>query len=445
MKHFSSHAFRSAGPRLSLAMIVIVTLLASVNRQVIGLVAQSVKTTFSLSDTQMGGMFSIAGVFVAAIAPMLGQLTDRLDRHRMLLASIAIWSIATASYGFAGSLLVLAVSLAILAGAEATLVPLCNSLISDRFRDEARINANLIYFAAGGMTTGMGTYAGGLLLHGSGVILPVLTPYWSAASEWRLALIAAAIVGLPLMLAVMFMGRDQRQFTAVSLTDLSDLKAYLREHWRTLVSFNLSNAGYFIAATTIMSWMPIYLVRQFGLTPAELGVRLGALIGVADLLGILVGLVTIKKLYARLGPIAPRYIFQLSLSGIAVLCVVQLTATDVGVILATLGIQNFLATFGTASFNNLVQDISAPGIRGKIFGLNALMVSIVSIPGPVTVGMLSDQFAGEPHGLPKAMMLVALPALLFSILAFGLTNRSYLRTVRAISLLERQPRPDFQQ
>lgn len=437
MTFSSSQINRIASPRLTLAVIVIVTLTASVNRQVVGLIAQSVKTTFDLSDTQMGGMFSLAGVLVAIIAPLLGQLTDRFDRHRMLLASIAIWSIATAGYGVAGSLFVLALSFAFLAGAETILVPVCNSLISDRFRDEARINANLIYFAAGGLTTGVGTYVGGLLLHGSGVILPSLAQHWPAASEWRLAMIAAAIVGLPLMLVVMLMGRDQRQQSALPVTDLSDLQAYLQEHWRTLVFFNLSNAGYFIAATTIMGWMPIYLVRQFGLTPAELGMRLGTVIGIADVLGVLVGLVTIKRLYARMGPIAPRYIFQVSLGGIALLCIVQLMARDIWVILATLGLQNFLATFGTASFNNLVQDISAPGIRGKIFGLNALLVSIASIPGPLTVGMLSDQFAGDPQGLPKAMMLVALPALLFSIIAFGVTNRSYLRTVKAIAAIER--------
>ena len=91
MTFSSSQINRIASPRLTLAVIVIVTLTASVNRQVVGLIAQSVKTTFDLSDTQMGGMFSLAGVLVAIIAPLLGQLTDRFERRRMLLASIAIW------------------------------------------------------------------------------------------------------------------------------------------------------------------------------------------------------------------------------------------------------------------------------------------------------------------------------------------------------------------
>lgn len=437
MTHSSSQWFRFASPRLSLVIIVVVTLVASVNRQVIGLVAESVKTTLDLTDTQMGGLFSLSGLFVALVAPLLGQMVDRFDRHKMLLASIAIWSIATACYGIAASYVALVVSIAILAGAETTLVPLCNSLISDRFRNDARINANLVYFAAGGLTTGVGAYVGGLLLHGSGAALPSVAPYWPAATEWRLTMIAAALAGLPLMLLVLVLGRDLRKKNTASMTDLSDLKIYLREHWRTLVSFNLSNAGYFIAATTIMGWMPIYLIRRFGLAPADLGVRLGTVIGVADILGIVVGLVTIKKLYKHIGPMAPRYIFQLSLCGIAALCVVQLQANDVWTILATLGVQNFLATFGTASFNNMVQDISAPNIRGKIFGINAFLVSIASIPGPLTVGLLSDGLASNPHGLPIAMMLVAIPALVFSILAFGLTNRSYLRTVRAIAVIER--------
>jgi len=220
------------------------------------------------------------------------------------------------------------------------------------------------------------------------------------------------------------------------MTDLSDLRAYLKDHWQALVSFNLSNAGYYVAATTIMGWMPIYLVRRFGMSPGDLGMQLGAVIGVADVLGIFVGLAAIKKLYAKIGPMAPRYIFQFALCGIALLCFVQLAASDVRAVLLALGVQNFLATFGTASFNNMVQDMSAPDVRGKIFGFNAFVVSIVSIPGPLMVGMLSDSLSGNPQGLLISMMMVSVPALVASVLLCGFTNGSFLRTVRAVRVLE---------
>lgn len=422
---------------LPLLIIVIITVTASINRHLVGLIMQPLKGEFGLTDTQIGALFSIVGVVIALVSPLLGQMVDRLDRHRLLVVAIIVWSLATASFGLAGGYVALAASLAILASAETTLVPVCNSLIAGQFHGEDRINANLVYFAAGGLTMGVGTYVGGLLLHWSAGGLPVAL-FGRALSDWRIAMLITASAGLPLVLLVLFMGRDRRPRPDKRATDLGDLKAYLREHWTALVSFNLANAGYFIAATAIMTWVPIYIVRHFGITPAELGMRIGVVVGVADVLGVLVGFAAIKKLYAQLGPIAPRFIFQISLGLIALVSLLQLLATNLEIMLVLLGIQNFLATFGTASFNNMVQDMSSPDIRGKVFGINSVILSIVSIPGPLLVGVISDLFGPAPQGLLWATMLVAIPALLFSVLVFGLTNRSFLRTVQAMALVDRE-------
>lgn len=432
-------------PRLSrwaawfpLAVLVVVTLVASVNRQLVGLIGQSVKVEFALSDTQIGAMWSIVGLVGAALGPLLGQLTDRVDRYRMLFFSILAWSLATVAYGMAAGFIALAISLTFLAAAESTLPPLSNSLIGDQFRDERRINANLIYFAAGGLTTGFGTFAAGLILHWAERNADWFAVIGSSLSSWRISMIAVAALGVPLALLVLTLGRDRRNLVHSRLTDLSDLKHYWRDHWRTLISFNLSNAGYFIAATSIMGWMPMYIIRHFGLSPAELGTRMGLVIGIADVLGIVLGFFAIKKLYAYLGPLAPRYIFQTSLVLIAILAAFSMAVTDAWVAIILLGCQNFLATFGTASFNNMVQDMSPSEIRGKVCGVNALIISLASIPGPLAVGMMSDLMGADGSGLLPAILIVAIPALLLSSLLYGLTNKSFLRTVNAMKQNEQK-------
>lgn len=423
---------------LPLLIIVIITVTASINRHLVGLIMQPVKGEFGLSDTRIGALFSIAGVVVALISPLLGQMVDRLDRHRLMIGAIFVWSLATAAYGLASSYLILSVSLAVLASAETTLVPVCNSLIAGQFRGEDRINANLVYFAAGGLTMGIGSYVGGLLLHLSSGGLSVAL-FGRALSDWRIAMLLTALAGVPLAALMLLLGRDRRPKSDKRATDLGDLKDYLREHWSALVSFNFANASYFVAAAAIMTWMPIYIVRHFGIPPGELGMRIGLVVGIADVLGVLVGFAAIKHLYTRLGPIAPRYIFQGALGLIVLVSLLQLLATKIEVMLLLLGIQNFLATFGTASFNNMVQDMSSPEIRGKVFAINSVILSVVSIPGPLLVGLISDLFGVAPQGLLWATMLVAIPALLFSIFVFGLTNRSFLRTVRAMALVDREP------
>ena len=437
MSRFFEEKFPQIGKWLPLCVIVIVTIIASVNKQLIGLIAQPVKVEFGLSDTQLGGIFSIVGVVVAIISPLLGQMADRIDRHKFLLGSILIWSIATASYGVAAGYLTLVISVVVIASAETSLGPISNSIIADRYRQGARINANLVYFAAGGLTTGVGSFLGGILLHQSADNLTSITSFWQGATDWRVAMVVTGLFGIPLALLTLVLGKDRQPANrSKSLTDLSDLKAYLQDHWKTLVSFNVSNAGFFIAASATMGWVPIYLVRHFGISPADLGMRLGLVIGIADLLGILFGLIAIKKFYHFLGPIAPRYIFQFSLCGVALLYVPLLAAETIWVVLIIFGMQNFLATFGTASFNNMVQDMSSPGVRGKIVGINMLIVSLVGIPGPLVVGALSDYFGQEPQGLLWAILIVSVPMLLFSALLYGLTNKLYLQTIKAVQIQE---------
>lgn len=418
-----------------LVIIVIITVTASINRHLVSLTMQPVKLEFGLSDTQIGGLFSIAGVIIALASPVLGQLVDRVDRHRLMLVAIIIWSTATASFGLAGGYLALALSLAVLASAETTLVPLSNSMIADQFRGGGRINANLIYFAAGGLTTGVGTYVGGALLQWSAGSFPSAL-FGPVMSDWRIAMMITAMMGIPLVCLALVLGRDSRPRPKKSATDIDDLKIYLRQHWPALASFNIANAGYFITATAVMTWIPIYIVRRFEISPAELGMQIGLVVGVADVLGVLIGFTAIKWLYAQLGPIAPRYIFQVSLGLIALVSLIQLAANSLEMMLFLLGIQNFLATFGTASFNNMVQDMSSSEIRGKVFGINALIISIISIPGPLLVGVISDNLGDTPQALLWATMLVSIPALLFSILVFSLTNSSFLSTVRAMASIE---------
>jgi MFS family permease len=397
-----------------LGIILTVTIAASINRQLVGLIAQPVKEAFALSDTQLGGIFSVAGIVGALISPFLGHLADVWDRHKIMVCAIALWSMATAFYGLAGTWVILGFSLALLMASEIILGPICNSLIAGEFHGKERINANLAYYAAGGLTTGLGAFAGGTLLHVSAQLVDRVRPYWSNVADWRLALLMTASVGLPLALLVSTLGPDRRQPEKEAMTDLRGLRSYLQDHWVTLAGFNIANAGYFIAATTVMGWIPIYIVRHFGITPADVGLRIGAIIGLADLLGIFAGMAVVKFLYSRFGPIAPRYMFQICLCLIAVCSGLQLVANDPQQMLILLGVQNFVATVGTASFNNMLQDISTPQVRGKVFGLNCLIVSFVGIPGPLLVGVISDSFGSDPRALIEAVSYVSISALLLS-------------------------------
>jgi hypothetical protein len=52
------------------------------------------------------------------------------------------------------------------------------------------------------------------------------------------------------------------------------------------------------------------------------------------------------------------------------------------------------------------------------------------------VGALSDYFGQEPQSLLWAIFIVSVPMLLLSALLYGLTNKIYLQTIKAIKILE---------
>jgi sugar phosphate permease len=81
----------------------------------------------------------------------------------------------------------------------------------------------------------------------------------------------------------------------------------------------------------------------------------------------------------------------------------------------------------------MLQDISTPQVRGKVFGLNYLVVGLVAIPGPLLVGVISDSFGNDPRALIKAVSYVSIPALFISLIVYALTNSLYMNTVRTIA------------
>jgi MFS family permease len=79
-------------------------LLASLDRNLVAVLAEPIRVEFSLSDSQIGflGGFAFAVPFALAGVPM-GVLADRMNRVKLLSAVIGVWSALTALTGIASS------------------------------------------------------------------------------------------------------------------------------------------------------------------------------------------------------------------------------------------------------------------------------------------------------------------------------------------------------
>ena len=196
----------AAQPRVSgyawyaLILFVGVYIFNFIDRQIVSILAESIKADLKLDDAQIGFLYGTAfAIFYSLFGIPLGRLADSWYRGRLMAIGLALWSSMTALSGLAQNFGMLAAARVGVGIGEASASPAAYSMIADYFPKEKRATALSIYSS--------GLYIGG------GIALPLggfVLAWWarnypaSAIAPWQAAFLA---VGLPgLLLAVWIWG-----------------------------------------------------------------------------------------------------------------------------------------------------------------------------------------------------------------------------------------------
>ncbi|MET0365620.1 MAG: MFS transporter, partial [Sphingobium sp.] len=68
----------------------------SIDKSIVGVLAEPIKASLAISDVQMGLLMGFAYTFLSSILGLvLGNFTDHHSRRRILAFSIILWSLAT--------------------------------------------------------------------------------------------------------------------------------------------------------------------------------------------------------------------------------------------------------------------------------------------------------------------------------------------------------------
>ena len=156
----------AARPRVSayawyaLILFVIVYIFNFIDRQIVSILAESIKADLELDDAQIGFLYGTAfAVFYALFGIPLGRLADSWYRGRLMAIGLALWSSMTALSGFSQNFAMLAAARVGVGIGEASASPAAYSMIADYFPKERRATALSIYSS--------GLYIGG------GIALPI--------------------------------------------------------------------------------------------------------------------------------------------------------------------------------------------------------------------------------------------------------------------------------
>jgi len=407
--------------RRVLLLLLALYALNYLDRQVINILGQSIKSELRLSDLQLGLLTGTAfGIFYSLLGLPIARLADRFSRVKIITASLTLWSMLTAACGFAQSYTQLfALRLGVGVG-EAGGTPPAQSLISDFFPATRRGTAMAIFNMGVPLGSFLGFLMGGLL---------------NDSVSWRAALLVAGIPGLILApLLLRFIPEPVRGSADGIPVSASAPRQSVREAVRGLLdrpSFMClilgGTFGIFIIYVT-NTWLPPLFIRLHGMTARQAGGWMALSIGLGGALGALAGGALADKLKRRFAR-AEIWILMTSTALTAPAMYVAVTARNVNVALCSTVILYALGYVWMGPTSAMVQRVAPVRTRALATGIQLFVANITALAfGPPLVGLASDLLAplAGVQSLRWALVGASVFAL-FGTLAYWLAGRHICR------------------
>jgi MFS family permease len=410
-----------------------VAIVAMIDRSLLNLLIEPIKRDLSISDTQISLLQGFAfALFYAVIGIPLARMADNTNRVMLIFWGMIVWTIAMGTSGLATSFAMLFAARMMLGVGEATLTPAGYSLLSDYFPKSMLSRVISAFIAAGFLGTGLALLFGGAIYAWIESLGVVTLPLVGTLAPWKLALLLTTLPGLFGAFLFLTVREPPRHRSSVAVSasatadtpvSLRELGGYLVSQWRPLGAIIFGLTAFASVGFGIGSWTPSFLIRTYGMTPAEVGFTYGAIYSISATLGVLAGGWVSDALLAR--GYADSNLRVGLYSAILVLPLVAafpLTGSAFWS-LVLLAPVSFLTALpfgaGTASMPLMVPNrVRAQIVAIYLFTANLLGVSV----GPTVVAVLTDSVFKDP-GLVRYSIALGCSAMLvvgIAIIAVGL-------------------------
>jgi MFS family permease len=338
---------------------------------------------FKLSDSDYGDITTAFILIYAAVGVPLGRWADRGRRPIILGLGAAFWSLFTAGSGLARgywSLLAMRIGVGI---GEASCAPAGNSLIGDMFPPNRRARAMAIFMLGLPIGIFLSNMVGGALAQSYGW---QNTFYIAAIPGFVFAMMAFRIKEVP-------RGASEAVQVSVPVDGDSPYRRVLSipTMWWIILAGALHNFN----AYAVNAYMPLYLFRYYGMSPAQAGFISAVVLGAVGVISLLAGGLAAdwvrkrwdngRMLLAALAMLVSTLLVFLAL----VLPKGQMVSFTVIMGLGWLLFYVYYVTVYPA-----IQDVIEPHLRGTAMALYFFAMYVLGGAfGSKIVGMLSDKFA----------------------------------------------------
>ena len=247
----------------------------SLDRHILSILLTPIGKEFALSDTQLG---LLSGLLFAFVFVMFGfpiaKLAANGNRRNIIAAAAAVWSGLTIVMASAQNFTHLIFARLGVGIGEAGCVAPAHSMISDMYPEERRTSAMSTFVVGANIGILLAFLIGGI----AGQFL-----------GWRWAFVIAGIPGLVLALLLRFTVSEPTSDTSTRPVD--DGKSLFRETFKVIwndrglfhAMIGLMIVGIFTFGT--LAWNPTFIIRNHGLSLAQLGIFLALTVGIGGAIG----------------------------------------------------------------------------------------------------------------------------------------------------------------
>jgi predicted MFS family arabinose efflux permease len=382
----TGQAYGTAGYRnYVLAALTFVYTLNFIDRILIGVVAQPIIEEFKLADWQFGLLSGFGFALMYAIAGIpIARLAERVNRVKIIAASIIMWSAMTALCGIAGSFMMLLIFRVGVGIGEAGCTPPANSILADYFPPRSRARALAVY--ATGVTLGS-------------VLANLFGGPIAQAFSWREAFlilgIPGIVVGLIIFLSIKEPPRGYSdpvgtaKVEALGMADTLKLLAGKKTYWLNVIAATVvAFVGYALSA-----FQAPFFQRAFGLSVGEVATQISVPLSLAAAAGTFFAGFLVERISQRF-PSSVAWVAGLFLLLSVPLYWIGFSSGDATTATISVGIAAFLHYGYLGAQYTICQGVVDARSRATAIAIMLLIVSLIGYGlGPLTLGVLSDMFA----------------------------------------------------
>ena len=398
----------------AVAVLMICYTFSFVDRQILNLMIGPMRQDFNLSDTQVSLLIGFAfALFYTLMGLPLGRLADRVSRKHLIMAGLAVWSLATVCCGFArsfGQLFLLRMSVGV---GEAALNPCAYSIISDSFSKEKLGKAISVYALGINLGVGIAFLFGGAVMGSAGDLGDTGIALIDALSPWQLALICAGLPGVIIVPLVWSIREPERKNVltkngeTLKSVPVSEVVRFILQRKQTFVPLFAGGAIMSIMGYGFLAWTPEFFIRVFGWTAAESGARIGLAVLLLSTTGIYAAGALADRLVAK-GE-TDGYLRILVWSGLILTppCILMplMPAAGPAFILLLPIVLLFTCPYGVLPAS--IQVISPNQLRGQISALYMFFNNIIGLGlGPTIVALITDRVFADDMALGYSLAIV---------------------------------------